>query len=215
MVSVDVKPHVSTGTQRWPVLVCYTGTHPQNCYKNHFKQLVIQTTHIVHLYIIIIPSYNTLLYITWLFFCKAETTHVSTKIAQRYSVHKGTLRSHNYVMRTLHNMSPGVVVFPNYRIWFNRAVPEETETVNRVLWQCIMQISKAVPMRDHKYARSFSIQFITSSHSLSCHAMRVPIPNKRYVYQPWMINDYQSAGLCNYININHNWTEGVIWLCYE
>ena len=26
-----------------------------------------------------------------------------------------------------------------------------------------------------------------------------------------MINDYQSTGLCNYININHNSTEGVIW----
>ena len=83
------------------------------------------------------------------------------------SVHKGTLRSHNYVMRTLHHMSPGLlsfqitgsdlteqylrkqrhrtvalfyylftvswwshslhrVVFPNYRICFNKAVTAET-----------------------------------------------------------------------------------------
>ena len=55
---------------------------------------------------------------------------------------------------------------------------------------------------------------VSLSHSISCHAMRVPF-HTREIYQPLMINDFKSTGLCNYININHNSTEGVICLSYE
>ena len=63
----------------------------------------------------------------------------------------------------------------------------------------------------------FSLQKVTE---ISTDINFIPIQSSfhsltREIYQPLLINDYQSTGLCNYTDISHNSTEGVIWLCFE
>ena len=146
-------------------------------------------------------------------FCKAKTTHVSTKIAQRYSVHKGTLRSHNYVVRTLHSMSPGLLSFQitgsdlterylrKQRQWTGSCDNASCGFPRQCPWETPSMPGLSV------YSLLFLTLFLVMPWGF-------PFQTKETI-QPLMINDYQSAGLCNCININHNSTEGVIWLCYE